>query len=34
MSKKDKLVERLLNRPADIEYDEAKSLLEKFRLSS
>lgn len=30
MSKKDKLVERLLNRPADFEYDEAKSLLEKF----
>lgn len=30
MSKRDKLIDRLLNRPSDFEYDEAKSLLEKF----
>lgn len=30
MSKKDKLIDRLLSRPSDFEYDEAKSLLEKF----
>lgn len=30
MSKRDKLVDRLLNRPADFEFDEVKSLLAKF----
>lgn len=30
MSRKDKLIERLLNRPADFEYNEAKSLLLKL----
>ncbi|KLU67377.1 hypothetical protein DEAC_c05890 [Desulfosporosinus acididurans] len=30
MSKRDKLIERLFNRPIDFEYDEARSLLAKF----
>lgn len=30
MSKKDKLIERLLRKPKDFRYDEAKSLLEFF----
>ena len=30
MSKRDKLIEKLLNRPIDFEYDEARSLLAKF----
>lgn len=30
MSKKDKLIERLLRRPKDFHYDEAKTLLEYF----
>lgn len=30
MSKRDKLIDRLLNRPSDFAYNEAKSLLEKF----
>lgn len=30
MSRKDKLVERLLNKPSDFEYSEVKSLLAKF----
>lgn len=30
MSKKDKLIDRLLKRPADFEYDEARSLLIKL----
>lgn len=30
MSKRDKLMERLLKRPADFEYDEARSLLIKL----
>lgn len=30
MSKKDKLIEKLLNKPSDFRYDEAKILLKKF----
>lgn len=30
MSKRDKLIDRLLNRPIDFEYDEARRLLAKF----
>ncbi|SHI27215.1 hypothetical protein [Desulfosporosinus lacus] len=30
MSKRDKLIDRLLKRPIDFEYDEARSLLAKF----
>ncbi|SHJ20010.1 type II toxin-antitoxin system HicA family toxin [Desulfosporosinus lacus] len=32
MSKRDKLIERLLNSPIDFEYGEARSLLAKFGL--
>lgn len=32
MSKKEKLIARLLSRPKDFQYDEAKSLLQYFDL--
>jgi len=30
MSKRDKLIDRVLNKPINFEYDEARGLLEKF----